>query len=82
MAEIRFNYGDEFIQNTTSSITGGIGIGTSQTSKKLDVEGIISVGSERVSGVASLTSYQGFVNTKLSTTIKSSVVDNLVFTNP
>ena len=68
MAEIRFNYGDEFIQNTTSSITGGIGIGTSQTSKKLDVEGIISVGSERVSGVASLTSYQGFVNTKLSTT--------------
>ena len=64
MAEIRFNYGNEFIQNTT----GGIGIGTSQTSKKLDVEGIISVGSERVSGVASLTSYQGFVNTKLSTT--------------
>ena len=64
MAEIRFNYGNEFIQNTT----GGIGIGTSQTGKKLDVEGIISVGSERVSGVASLTSYQGFVNTKLSTT--------------
>ena len=64
MAEIRFNYGNEFIQNTT----GGIGIGTSQTSKKLDVEGIISVGSERVSGVASLTSYQGFLNTKLSTT--------------
>ena len=64
MAEIRFNYGNEFIQNTT----GGIGIGTSQTSKKLDVEGIISVGSERVTGVASFTSYQGFVNTKLSTT--------------
>ena len=64
MAEIRFNYGDEFIQNTT----GGIGIGTSQTSKKLDVEGIISVGSGRVSGIASLTSYQGFVNTKLTST--------------
>ena len=66
MAEIRFNYGDEFIQSNTNG--GNIGIGTSQTSKKLDVEGIISVGGERVTGVASFTSYQGFVNTKLTPT--------------
>ena len=35
---------------------------------KLDVAGGTSAGSLRVSGIATLSSYQGFVNTKLSTT--------------
>ena len=64
MAEIRFNYGDKFTQTTNTNT----GIGSTIPAAKLDVAGAASAGSLRVSGIASLSSYQGFVNTKLSTT--------------
>ena len=64
MAEIRFNYGDKF----TQPVNNNIGIGSTIPTVKLDVAGGASAGSLRVSGIASLSSYQGFVNTKLSTT--------------
>ena len=64
MAEIRFNYGDKFTQTSDSNT----GIGSAIPAGKLDVAGGTSAGSLRVSGIATLSSYQGFVNTKLSTT--------------
>ena len=64
MAEIRFNYGDKFTQTTDSNT----GIGSTNPAAKLDIAGGTSAGSLRVSGIATLSSYQGFVNTKLSTT--------------
>ena len=64
MAEIRFNYGDKFTQTSDSNT----GIGSTIPAGKLDVAGGTSAGSLRVSGIATLSSYQGFVNTKLSTT--------------
>ena len=64
MAEILFNYGDKFTQTSDSNT----GIGSTIPAGKLDVAGGASAGSLRVSGIASLSSYQGFVNTKLSTT--------------
>ena len=64
MAEIRFNYGDKFTQTTNTNT----GIGSTIPAAKLDVAGGTSAGSLRVSGIATLSSYQGFVNTKLSTT--------------
>ena len=64
MAEIRFNYGDKFTQTSDSNT----GIGSTIPAGKLDVAGTSSAGSLRVSGIATLSSYQGFVNTKLSTT--------------
>ena len=64
MAEIRFNYGDKF----TQPVNNNIGIGSTIPAGKLDVAGAASAGSLRVSGIATLSSYQGFVNTKLSTT--------------
>ena len=64
MAEIRFNYGDKFTQTTDTNT----GIGSTIPAAKLDVAGGTSAGSLRVSGIATLSSYQGFVNTKLSTT--------------
>ena len=64
MAEIRFNYGDKFTQTTDSNT----GIGSTIPAAKLDIAGGTSAGSLRVSGIATLSSYQGFVNTKLSTT--------------
>ena len=64
MAEIRFNYGDKFTQTTDTNT----GIGSTIPAGKLDVAGNTSAGSFRVSGIATLSSYQGFVNTKLSTT--------------
>ncbi len=64
MAEIRFNYGDKFTQTSDSNT----GIGSTIPAAKLDVAGGTSAGSLRVSGIATLSSYQGFVNTKLSTT--------------
>ena len=64
MAEIRFNYGDKFTQTTDTNT----GIGSTIPAAKLDVAGNTSAGSLRVSGIATLSSYQGFVNTKLSTT--------------
>ena len=68
MVEIRFNYGDKFTQTTNTNT----GIGSTIPAAKLDVAGTASAGSQRVSGIASLSSYQGFVNTKLSST------DNLI----
>ena len=68
MAEIRFNYGDKFTQTSDSNT----GIGSTIPAAKLDIAGGTSAGSQRVSGIATLSSYQGFVNTKLSTT------DNLI----
>ena len=64
MGEIRFNYGDKFTQTSDSNT----GIGSTIPAVKLDVAGGTSAGSLRVSGIATLSSYQGFVNTKLSTT--------------
>ena len=64
MAEIRFNYGDKFTQTTDTNT----GIGSTIPAGKLDVAGGTSAGSLRGSGIATLSSYQGFVNTKLSTT--------------
>ena len=64
MAEIRFNYGDKFTQTSDSNT----GIGSTIPAGKLDVAGNTKAGSLRVSGIATLSSYQGFVNTKLSTT--------------
>lgn len=64
MAEIRFNYGDKFTQTTDTNT----GIGSTNPAAKLDIAGGTSAGSLRVSGIATLSSYQGFVNTKLSTT--------------
>ena len=64
MAEIRFNYGDKFTQTSDSNT----GIGSTIPAAKLDIAGGTSAGSLRVSGIATLSSYQGFVNTKLSTT--------------
>ena len=64
MVEIRFNYGDKFTQTTDTNT----GIGSTIPAAKLDVAGAASAGSLRVSGIATLSSYQGFVNTKLSTT--------------
>ena len=64
MAEIRFNYRDKFTQTSDSNT----GIGSTIPAGKLDVAGGTSAGSLRVSGIATLSSYQGFVNTKLSTT--------------
>ena len=62
MAEIRFNYGDKF----TQPVNNNVGIGSTIPAAKLDVAGGASAGSLRVSGIATLSSYQGFVNTKLS----------------
>ena len=64
MVEIRFNYGDKFTQTSDSNT----GIGSTIPAAKLDIAGGTSAGSLRVSGIAALSSYQGFVNTKLSTT--------------
>ena len=64
MAEIRFNYGYKFTQTTNTNT----GIGSTIPAAKLDVAGGASAGSLRVSGIASLSSYQGFVNTKLTST--------------
>ena len=64
MAEIRFNYGDKFTQTSDSNT----GIGSTIPAGKLDIAGGTSAGSLRVSGIASLPSYQGFVNTKLTST--------------
>ena len=64
MAEIRCNYGDKFTQTSDSNT----GIGSTIPAGKLDIAGGTSAGSLRVSGIATLSSYQGFVNTKLSTT--------------
>ena len=64
MAEIRFNYGDKFTQTTNTNT----GIGSTIPAAKLDIAGGASAGSLRVSGIATLSSYQGFVNTKLTPT--------------
>ena len=64
MAEIRFNYGDKFTQTTDTNT----GIGSTIPAAKLDIAGGTSAGSLRVSGIATLSSYQGFVNTKLTPT--------------
>ena len=64
MAEIRFNYGDKFTQTSDSNT----GIGSTNPAAKLDIAGGTSAGSLRVSGIASLSSYQGFVNTKFTST--------------
>jgi len=62
MVEIRFNYGDKFTQTTDTNT----GIGSTIPAAKLDIAGGASAGSLRVSGIATLSSYQGFVNTKLT----------------
>ena len=72
MAEIRFNYGDKFTQTTDTNT----GIGSTIPAGKLDVAGNTSAGSLRVSGIATLSSYQGFVNTKLTTNTEDYVVES------
>ena len=71
MAEIRFNYGDKFTQTTDTNT----GIGSTIPAAKLDVAGTASAGSLRVSGIATLSSYQGFVNTKLTTSTQDMIVE-------
>ena len=71
MAEIRFNYGDKFTQTTDTNT----GIGSTIPAGKLDVAGNTKVGSLRVSGIATLSSYQGFVNTKLTTNTEDLIVE-------
>ena len=71
MAEIRFNYGDKFTQTTDTNT----GIGSTIPAVKLDVAGAASAGSLRVSGIATLSSYQGFVNTKLTTPTEGMIVE-------
>tara|TARA_R100001443_G_scaffold57633_1_gene68324 strand:+ start:17460 stop:18830 length:1371 start_codon:yes stop_codon:yes gene_type:complete len=71
MAEIRFNYGDKFTQTSDSNT----GIGSTIPAGKLDVAGGTSAGSLRVSGIATLSSYQGFVNTKLNIPTEGMIVE-------
>ena len=71
MAEIRFNYGDKFTQTTNTNT----GIGSTIPAAKLDISGGTSAGSLRVSGIATLSSYQGFVNTKLTTPTEGVIVE-------
>ncbi len=71
MAEIRFNYGDKFTQTTNTNT----GIGSTIPAAKLDIAGGTSAGSLRVSGIATLSSYQGFVNTKLTTPTEGMIVE-------
>jgi len=71
MAEIRFNYGDKFTQTTNSNT----GIGSTIPAAKLDIAGGTSAGSLRVSGIATLSSYQGFVNTKLTPPTEGMIVE-------
>ena len=71
MAEIRFNYGDKFTQTTNTNT----GIGSTIPAAKLDIAGGTSAGSLRVSGIASLSSYQGFVNTKLTPPTEGMIVE-------
>ena len=71
MAEIRFNYGDKFTQTTNTNT----GIGSTNPVAKLDIAGGASAGSLRVSGIATLPSYQGFVNTKLTTPTEGMIVE-------
>ncbi len=71
MAEIRFNYGDKFTQTTNTNT----GIGSTIPTAKLDIAGGTSAGSLRVSGIATLPSYQGFINTKLNTPTEGMIVE-------
>ena len=71
MAEIRFNYNEKFAQSSTNS-----GIGSATPEAKLDVIGNTSAKSLRVSGIATLSSYQGFVNTKLTTNTDDLIVES------
>ena len=71
MAEIRFNYGDKFTQTSDSNT----GIGSTIPAAKLDIAGGTSAGSLRVSGIATLPSYQGFVNTKLNPPTEGMIVE-------
>jgi len=71
MAEIRFNYGDKFTQTSDSNT----GIGSTIPAVKLDIAGGTSAGSLRVSGIATLSSYQGFVNTKLTPPTEGMIVE-------
>ena len=71
MAEIRFNYHEKFAQSSTNS-----GIGSATPEAKLDVIGNTSAESLRVSGIATLSSYQGFVNTKLTTNTDDLIVES------
>ena len=71
MAEIRFNYGDKFTQTTDTNT----GIGSTNPAAKLDVAGNTSAGSLKVSGIATLSSVSGFVNTKLTTNTEDLIVE-------
>ena len=71
MAEIRFNYGDKFTQTTDTNT----GIGSTIPAAKLDVAGTASAGSLRVTGIATLSSVSGFVNTKLTTSTQDMIVE-------
>jgi len=71
MAEIRFNYGDKFTQTTNTNT----GIGSTIPAGKLDVAGNTKAGSLRVTGIATLSSVSGFVNTKLTTSTQDMIVE-------
>ena len=71
MTEIRFNYGDKF----TQPVNNNIGIGSTIPASKLDVAGTASAGSLRVTGIATLSSVSGFVNTNLTTSTQNMIVE-------
>ena len=63
MATKRFGYLDDFTLKNTN-----VGIGTSTPSEKLEVIGGTRGGDAVVTGIATLTSYEGFQNKKTSYT--------------
>jgi len=56
MAKIRFGYSDDFTAKNS-----GVGINTTEPQQNLDVKGIVKGQDLRVTGVSSLTAYEGFL---------------------
>ena len=63
MATTRFGYLDDFTSKGKK-----VGIGTSTANEKVDVLGGTRGGGATVTGIATLTSYSGFDNTKFTNT--------------
>ena len=68
MATIRQGYLDDFTLKNSK-----VGIGTSTANEKLEVIGGSRGGSANITGIATLTSYEGFQNTKFASTGNISV---------
>ena len=68
MATTRFGHLDDFVLKNSK-----VGIGTSDPTEALEVIGGARGGSANVTGIATLTSYEGFQNTKFASTGNISV---------